>query len=336
MKLNTLYIIFVIFLIWGNVFAQPGAYGGSLEFKVYKDGKQVDLSGKNWKIIPNNGTFEEPSNPYKHPGFYQIVSLPTPMGGMVKPDFYLDIVFKKDTMKVYTPNFSYINIRLDSIPFSKGVFKIPNYVYDLQYNKILENRDYLPNLNANWNIFAKETYKCYLEKVTFLDSIDEKKIPKESRLSTPDKKRYYYSGQMIIKVDFKESGSVYQAQHKAYEVKHITDSVFWNNRSSRINPPPIQPYIKSLFYEDDTLYAIVSKRYYGFPSNQILGIYKLHFVDEEISKELEKYLIKKQIEEEYEIAVRLTEESVQPWLDQLELIRLDYEKIKTHYKNNEH
>lgn len=329
MKTKTLYLLFLVFFFLRNGLAQPGAYGGSLEFKVYKNGKQVDLSDKNWQIIPVNDLLKEPTESYKFPDFYRIIPIKTPMGGIVKSDFYFDIIFKKDTMRIYPPNFSYSNILLDSIPFSKGVYKIPNYVYELQHNKTLKNRDYIPNLNSDWNIFTRETYKCYLEKVTFLDSIDEENMLKQLTLSTPEKKHYYYSGQLIIKADYKETGSVYKSKHKAYEVKHITDTVFWEKRTNRINPEPITPYIKSLFYEDETLYAIVSKHYYGFQTSVIYGIYKLHFVDEEISKELKEYLEKKQIEEEYEIAVRLTEQSVQPWLDKLELIRSDYEKIKT-------
>lgn len=328
---NLFYILFLTFFLSLKGLAQPGAYGGTLEFKVYKDGKQVNLSGKNWKITPNNGSFKEPSKPYKYPDYYQIIPRKTPMGGTVKNNFYLDIVFKKDTMRVYTPNFSSAKVVLDSIPFKKGIFKIPQYVYELQFQKSLENREYLPNLNSDWSIFSTETYKCYLEKVTFLDSINEEKIKQQDgRLSIPEEKKYHYyyhnifSNPVIINVDYKETGSVYTSKHKAYQISQISDTLFWDNR---ITPKPVNPYIKYLFYENKTLYAVIEKRYPIYPENLIFGIYKLHFVDDKISEQLKADLFKKQIEEEYEIAIRLTEKTIQPWLDRLEEIKSEYNEI---------
>jgi len=130
---NSIILLILIFINISFVNAQPGPYSGILKFKVYKDGKIIDLSNKNWKVITGKYIYSEKQKPYKFPEFYQIIPKGTPMGGMVSDDFYLDIIFKKDTMKIYTPSFSSKDVILDSIPFLKGTFKIPQHNYDLKY-----------------------------------------------------------------------------------------------------------------------------------------------------------------------------------------------------------
>ena len=323
MKRNTLYIFFMIFLIWRTGFAQPGAYGGSLEFKVYKDGKQVDLSGKNWKIIPNNGVFKEPSNPYKHPDFYQIVSLPTPMGGMVKPEFYLDIVFKMDTMRVYTPNFSNSDVKLDSIPFKKGTYKIPNHIYGLK-QMVDENKslNYKPTLNENWEVFSTnvlETYKCYIEKIEDIEFLSRRSpygASKEwDKMSTTKRQLFSFINNIIMTTEDSKN-------YVIYEIKNISETTFWCE--------DIGGYISinSIFQKNNTIYALIEK-FYGStqPSGTTYGIYKLHFVEESISDTLVIYLKRKQIEEDFEAVIKLVERHPNPsvWKIKLSEIKTQYD-----------
>jgi hypothetical protein len=58
------------------------------------------LSDK-WKITTGRYTQLENQN-LMNSKFYQITPKETPMGGMVYEDFYLDIIFNKDTMKILT------------------------------------------------------------------------------------------------------------------------------------------------------------------------------------------------------------------------------------------
>lgn len=312
-----LYLLLLAFFFSVKGLAQPldNRYDGYLEFKVYKDGKQVDLSAKNWKVIPNNGLFKEPTDSYKFPNFYRISA-----GGFIRDDFYLDIVFKKDTMRIYTPSFIFYRFTIDNIPFKKGVYKIPQYVFDLKHTKMLENKNYTPNVNDNWDLFKKETYRCYPENVKFLDTIIEKDPRKFDweYITTPTKQTYFFHSNLIIKTNDRKN-------YKGYEVNNITDILFWDTRP---NPQPIESYVKSLFYENDTLFAIIERYYPGFrTAGRVFGLYKLHFVEEGISEELEKYLKEKQIEEDYKVAIWLTEKEIKPLNIRLEEIKSEYNKI---------
>lgn len=324
MDTRILYTLFTIFIFSGMGFAQPGAYGGSLEFKVYKDSKQVDLNGENWKIIPNNGTFEEPSNPYKHPGFYQIVSVPTPMGGMVKVDFYLDIVFKKDTMRVYTPNFSNADVKLDSIPFKKGTYKIPNHIYGLK-QMVDENKalNYRPTLNDDWEVFSTnvpETYKCYIEKIEDIEFLSRRSpfgTTKEwDKMSTTKRQLFSFRNNIIMTTEDRKN-------YVIYEIKNISATTFWGE--------DIGGYIRinSIFQKNNTIYALIEK-FYGStqPSGTTYGIYKLYFVEESISDTLVDYLKRKQIEEDFEAAIKLNERHPNPsvWEIKLTEIKTEYDK----------
>ncbi len=58
--------------------------------------------------------------------------MPTPAGGIVSDDFFIDIIHQQDTMRIYPPNIQIQDIELDSIPFKKGIYKIPQTVYDFK------------------------------------------------------------------------------------------------------------------------------------------------------------------------------------------------------------
>lgn len=300
-QLITFFLLFCI-----NSFAQPGPFGGMLSFKVYNNGKKINLPNENWKITPTNITLADSANtgrfyfPDKNEGFYNIIPAPTPAGGSVKDDFYLDIVFKKDTMRIYPPSFRHQDIELDSIPFQKGVYKIPQSVYD--FKKISKKGTYygkhlVPNLYGDWNLFAKETYKCYIEKVEDLDYVlnDNAVYGGEEKYNfsrhwqnlyiTPIGTNYYFNDNVIVAYNYSSEATT------IYEVKDFSNNHYWYSG---------KPSVRSLFYKNNQLFAIIYK------GTESCGIYKLHFIDEEAKENL-KYLEKKQVIEEYEAEIKLLE-----------------------------
>jgi hypothetical protein len=305
-------------------FAQPGPYGGSLEFKVYKNGKQIDLSAKNWKVIPNNGKFKELAKAYEYPGFYQMVPMKTPMGGLVDPDFYVDIVFMKDTMRVFTPNFSDGKVMLDSIPFKKGIYKIPGHVYAFKdlvtKNKALK---YKPSLSDDWEVFAThqlESYKCYLEKIEDIEFISRRSpfgVSNEwDKMTTNKLEAFSFNNNIIMKTG---DG----VHYVIYEVKNFSDTTFWGEKILG------NIHLSSLFQKDNAVFALVEKFYGGIrPSGTTYGIYKLHFVDESMSDALVHFLKRKQIEEDYKAITHFIERYPNP-----SLLAFKMDEIKTQYLN---
>lgn len=300
-QLITLFLLFCI-----NSFAQPGPSGGMLSFKVYNNGKKINLPNENWKITPTNITLADSANtgrfyfPDKNEGFYNIIPAPTPAGGSVKDDFYLDIVFKKDTMRIYPPSFRHQDIELDSIPFQKGVYKIPQSVYDFKKNSkkgTYYGKLPVPNLYGDWNLFAKETYKCYIEKVEDLDYVlnDNAVYGAEEKYNftrhwqnlyiTPIGTNYYFNDNVIVTYSYSSEETT------IYEVKDFSNNHYWYSG---------KPSVRSLFYKNNQLFAIIYK------GTESCGIYKLHFIEEE-RKENFKYLEKKQVIEEYEAEIKLLE-----------------------------
>lgn len=103
-------------------------YYGSFEFKIFDDKKMVDLSSDNWKVITYNTSNFFPTHGYKYPDYYKI----NVEGGNGRENLFVDIVFKKDTMRIYTPSIGLRTVTFDSIAFKKGVFKTPTFLYDLK------------------------------------------------------------------------------------------------------------------------------------------------------------------------------------------------------------
>lgn len=282
--------------------AQPGAYGGFLNFKLYKNGELVNLSDKEWRVIPANITLADSTNtesyllPDKKNDFFYIVPLPTPAGGIVSDDFFIDIIHQQDTMRIYPPNIQIQEIELDSIPFKKGIYKIPQTVYDFKEFSKKKDGYYekvpLPNIYGNWDLFTKETYKCYIEKTEDIEwtssyGRNENKEIFDWRnwqylyiheIGT----NYYFFDNVIVKYKY-DSREV-----TIYEVKDYSDSHYWSSGTPRVS---------NLFYKDDTIFAIINK------GNNIKGVYKLHFVDEKMTKDL-SYLERKQVIEEYEAYIK--------------------------------
>ncbi len=334
MKDNIFILLFsLIFLSPAKAVAQPGAYGGFLKFKVYKDGKLVDLSDKNWKIVPNHGSFKEPAKPYEYPNHFDIIPIPTPMGGTVGRDFYLDIVFKKDTMRVFTPNFSSDIVTLDSIPFKKGNYKIPDHIYHLK-PMINKNKafTYTPTLENNWEIFSIdgiETYKCFIEKKEDIDHLGRRSPYKTAqewdRMRTEGNKMFSYRNNIMITTEDEKSFVI-------FEVKNISDTTFWGeNILGNIQ-------INAVFQKGDDVYALIEKFYGGtHPSGTTYGIYKLHFVEKSVSNKLVNYLKKKQTDEDHEAVTKFINNYPDPnvFKNRLEEIQAEYDEAIRRFKEQD-
>jgi hypothetical protein len=319
------FLLFLFLLTVNNGFGQPGAYTGTLSFKVYHEGKMADLSNKKWQIAPHNITLEDMPKPYAYPGFYQLIPKGTPVGGRVKENFYLDIIFKKDTMKIYTPNFSSADVTLDSIPFRKGVFKIPQHIYDLKDITKHKYPQYTPKLNGDWSLFAaeKKIYKCYTEKVGDLDRISSNLYANYNnewdKIRVYDSAAMYYSFKNNVIISTKD-----EKNFTIYQVKRISDTAFTGQDVSQN-----RIIIRSLFYRDNALFALIEKSYgRTSPSGTSYGIYKLHFIEENSSKELLASLERKQIDEDYEAFVKFANLHPEAYEKRIKDIKAQYQKIK--------
>jgi hypothetical protein len=292
-----------LFLISIISFGQPGPSGGMLAIKVFRKGKQIELPNANWQIIPTNITLADKTIDYssfyfvEDSSMYYIVPQATPAGGNVADDFYLDIVFGKDTMTIFPPSFKHRDIILDSIPFQKGVYKIPQSVYDFRE---LSKKGYyygktpVPNLIGDWDLFTRETYKCYIEKVEDLDEVPNENAYYENKQS--DFKQhwqslsmqktgvaYYFNDDVIVAYSYAlETTTI-------YEVKDFSDIHYFRSQW--------RPSVRSLFSKGGEVYAIIYK------NSDNSGIFKLHFVNEKPTEDL-NYLLKKQITEEYEAELK--------------------------------
>ena len=300
--------IITAFLFSTTTLAQPGAHGGMLSFKLFENGQFVNLPNKNWEIVPKNIIFADSTDHQlvyallensRKTDFYYVIPEPTPAGGKVQDDFYLDIVHKGDTMRIFPPSIQYQSIELDSIPFKKGTYKIPQHIYDLKeiskkrkgyYDKVP-----VPNIYGDWDLFRRDTYKCYIEKTEDIDyesfygrnySDSKNDWRNWQYLYIPEtNSNYYFYENTIVKY-------VYRSREvRIYEVKDYSDIHHFYSGTPRVS---------TLFYKNNTVFAIINK------GNNIRGIYKLHFVEENPNKNL-SYLEEKQVEEEYEAYIKMLE-----------------------------
>jgi hypothetical protein len=288
-------------LFSGFANAQPGYYG-SFEFKIYKDEKLVDLSDNNWKVITYKNSNNYSTQNYKYPDYYQI-SL---TGGNDKEDLYIDILFKNDTMRIYTPSIDFRTVTIDSISFKKGIFKIPTHIYDLKdlIKNTSKNYEYVPNIKGDWNLFSanKQVYKCYIEKIEDLDHISSpiSNFENGNTMRWKSSISFYFSKNFIIKNhDGYDINNHWDNKHFIYELKNIIDTTFWGGKINQYE-------ILSLYAKENTLYALIKKSYSDLNSGETYGIYKLHFVDEEqITDNIASRLKKQQIQEDYQSAMKL-------------------------------
>lgn len=295
--------IFSLFLSSIISFGQPGPSGGLLAIKVFRNGKRIELPNANWQIIPTNIMLADRAIDYssfyfaEDSSLYYIVPQATPAGGNVGNDFYLDIVFGKDTMTIFPPSFKHRDILLDSIPFQKGVYKIPQSVYD--FRELSKKGNYygrppVPNLVDDWSLFTHETYKCYIEKVEDLEDVPNENAYYEYNQS--DFKSYWQS------LSGQNSGTSYYFHENvivAYSYGKETTTVYEVKDYSNIHYFTLQwpPQVRSLYRKGDDLYAVIYK------NSDNCGIFKLHFVEEKQRDDL-NYLIEKQITEEYQAELK--------------------------------
>jgi len=111
-----LLVIFLTTLIQHMAAAQPGPYSGILLFRVFNNGKIVDLNTNGWKISPAIDDKHFKSVSYTYPGYYIVKPLPSPVGAILNKGFHVEIIHFKDTMKVFMPSIDYKQVKIDSIP----------------------------------------------------------------------------------------------------------------------------------------------------------------------------------------------------------------------------
>lgn len=315
--MNKLFTILI--LISTSVFAQPGYYG-SFEFKVYKEKKLVDLSSDPWKVITYKTSNFYPFHSYKYPDNYKI----NVEGGNGSRNLFVDIVCHKDTMRIYTPSVDYRTVTLDSIFFKKGVFKIPTYIYDLQewIKNAPDYYEYIPNIKSNWDLFStkKEVYKCYIEKTEDLDITSTPLIAANvTNTMQWESNTFLFKKNYIIKnhAGWDSNNQYVNNKYFIYEIKNIEETTFWGGKNLVYD-------IVSLYAKEKTLYALIKKSYPDIYRGETYGIYKLYFVEEKnLNDKLISSLKKKQIEEDYQAAMKL-----QGYGGALrEKIKSDYNKI---------
>ncbi|MCL9771203.1 hypothetical protein NAT47_12340 [Flavobacterium sp. HXWNR69] len=295
---NKLIITTLLFTCF--VKAQPG-YSGSFQFKVYNNKTLVNLSDSNWKVITKKNLNTNLTQSYKFPDYYEI----SIEGGNGREDLFVDIIFKKDTMRIYPPSIDLRTVTLDSISFKKGIFKIPNHIYDLK--DLVKNKPkyykYIPSIESDWDLFSvnKEVYKCFIEKIEDLDMISTSTLSSENgnSMNWNSSTQFYFKKNYIIKHhDGYDSNNHWDNKHFIYEIKNINDSTFWGGKINRYE-------ILSLYAKENALYALIKKSYADL-NKDTYGVYKLYFVGEEkITNKLAVELNKQQIEEDYKSAMKL-------------------------------
>jgi hypothetical protein len=293
--MNKIIISLLVIVCYYSYGQEP--HGGSLYFKVYKEGELIKFPNNTWEINAKNSVFENRTI-IKHEiiyanDYYTIEPEQTLGGGLVSDEFYLDIIHNKDTMRIYPPSFKDQFVELDSISFRKGTFTIPESVHDFRVisKKIIHHhkKTITPNIYSDWELFTHETYKCYIEQIESLDyAIHGQEFNyvggksdwrKWESLYLPQlSDSYSYYENVIVKYNY------FTEQLQVFEVKDVSN-IHYSDTGS--------PRVVSLYYKDNNIFAIINK------SHKIIGIYKLHFVKDKPSKKLD-YLKKKQLTEEYD------------------------------------
>lgn len=269
--------------------AQPGPYAGALLFKVSCNGEIVDLDSKGWKVSPSQGDAFFKLITYTFPGYYTIH--PRPGNGAILPaNFHIEIVHFKDTMAVYMPSIDCQTVKIENIPFEKGIYRIPQHVYDVK-TITDQNKAYTftPAINGDWSLFRKKNHECYLEKVQDIETnypysdygnnLSKLELMYRMELSGKNShSSFYYFDNVIISTHDNKS-------HKIYLVKEISDTTFWG---SKINDSKIC----FLYAQNHQIYAIAARSFGAFTPGIIteFGIFKLHFYDNPISNIEKEYL----------------------------------------------
>jgi hypothetical protein len=270
---------FLVGLIIHIAAAQPGPYSGVLSLRVFDNGKMIDLNSNDWKVSPIIGDKFFKSISYTYPDYYIIKPQPGPGGAQLNKDFHIEIVHLKDTMKIYMPSINYKDVKIDSIPFARGTYHVPQHIYDMkQITDYYKAYNFTPKINGDWNLFTKKVYQCYLEKVQDVDmdyfpddySHNYTKLELMNRLSFHDKNKsnnYYYLNNIIV------YGNNHN-DHKIYLVCEISDTTFWGSKIGETR-------LCFLYAQNGQVYAIASRSFGAYIPGIVtkFGIYKLHFYD---------------------------------------------------------
>ena len=121
--------------------AQPGPWGGSLRFRLFDPKSQLIAPERtdyycfpSWRVsekesLAHRGTLHNFAATFQQEdcnGYRMYAAMPTPAGGIVPPDFTLNVVHGRDTMRVHgLTDFGRYTLRLDSIPFKPGTYWVP-------------------------------------------------------------------------------------------------------------------------------------------------------------------------------------------------------------------
>ncbi|MBD1363344.1 hypothetical protein IDJ77_05920 [Mucilaginibacter sp. ZT4R22] len=279
--------------------AQPGPYTGTLKFRLFYKGNLVEQNDSTWHISP---ALEDPrfaSIKYIN-SYYHIIPRKTPVGGDVPANFCFSIVHLNDSMVVYVPEFAYKReVVLDSLSFSRGIYHIPDHLYDLKgLFKNEKHSRFFPNIDSTWQPFTNRTYECYLEKVENIDQISDESFSSLGNVSNfrdmhlyraPNNQLYYYRNNAIL-------SSVNNRQFIVYKVCEITDSTFWGTKME-------SPFVSSLFQKNGQLYAIAARKYNADGIYSSYGIFKVHFIKTKVDTTLRRYLTGKLYNDLYQIAM---------------------------------
>lgn len=263
--------------------AQPGPYTGILSFRVFNNGKMVDLNTNGWKVNPAIDDKFFKSISYTYPGYYFVKPRPSPVGAILNKDFHIEIIHLKDTMKIFMPSINYKEVKIDSIPFANGIYHIPQHIYDVKpLVDYYKGYTFKPNINGDWSLFSKDNYQCYLEKVqdvqmdysaySYLHNYT--KLELMNNLNYHNKvqsNNYYYLENTIIY-------SNNDRDHKIYRVHEISDTTFWGSQIRETK-------VCFLYAQNNQVYAIASRSFGAYTPSTITeyGIYKLHFYDAPIN-----------------------------------------------------
>lgn len=161
-----LLVIGLFFMASMRGLAQPGAFGGSLRFRLFDpQGRLISPNSvgyqcfSSWDSLAskahssayrNNVRFAHTFT-YERDGYWKCRSTPTPAGGFFPPNFTIVVVHGRDTMRIQGPwSIRYkLGTQVDSIPYSPGHYRIPSTYANLVNVRAVGGRI----SNSGWDFF---------------------------------------------------------------------------------------------------------------------------------------------------------------------------------------
>ncbi|MBF9140654.1 hypothetical protein [Hymenobacter properus] len=192
--------LLLLFITWAwRGLAQPGPWGGELRFRLFDPhGRLVEPNRSDYRCFPS----WQPATPEElrdrrrlgydfapafrqegRDGYRAYAAVPTPGGGIVPPDFAVNVVHGADTMRIYGLNaFGSEVLRVDSIPFSPGRFWVPAAYLPLLNVRVVGGRI----VNSGWDFFRNPAGRP--DRITtapLAQSPLAERIPPDSLLTCP-------------------------------------------------------------------------------------------------------------------------------------------------------